>query len=416
MAVAVIMPRQGQSVESCIITKWMKQEGDQVAVGDILFSYETDKAAFEEEAKEAGTLLAILAQEGDDVPCLENVAVIGNPGEDISAFKQGGAAAEEQAPAQEVKEEPAAKVEFAATGKVVAGERIKISPRAKGEAQRRGLDYSLATPTGPNGRIIERDIVELSKHAPAQAAEPSVAAAAQAAPAAAAEYEDIPLSHVRKVIAKSMHESLSNMAQLTHNFSFDATQMLALRKQLKAHAEEMGLANITLNDIVLFAVSRVLMNHKDLNAHFLDDKMRVFENVNLGMAVDTPRGLLVPVIRNANKLSLNEIAVQAKKLAKAAQEGSINPDDLNGGTFTVSNLGSFGVESFTPVINPPQTGILGVDTIQTKVRVVDGEIQAYQSMGISRTYDHRALDGAPASRFAQELCKTLENITVLLAK
>ena len=213
-----------------------------------------------------------------------------------------------------------------------------------------------------------------------------------------------------------MHESLSNMAQLTHNFSFDATQMLALRKQLKAHAEEMGLANITLNDIVLFAVSRVLMNHKDLNAQFLDDKMLVFENVNLGMAVDTPRGLLVPVIRNANKLSLNEIAVQAKKLAKAAQEGSINPDDLNGGTFTVSNLGSFGVESFTPVINPPQTGILGVDTIQTKVRVVDGEIQAYQSMGISLTYDHRALDGAPASRFAQELCKTLENITVLLAK
>lgn len=416
MAIPVIMPRQGQSVESCIINKWMKKVGDKVEVGDILFSYETDKAAFEEEAKESGTLLAILAEEGDDVPCLDNVAVLGEEGEDISAFLNASNAEEapkEEAPAAEA---PKAEVKAVATGTVKEGERIKISPRAKNEAIERGLDYTKAVPTGPDGRIIERDIVELSKNPEAFAMAEAAPAAAAAAPVSESEFEDIPLSNVRKVIAKAMHTSLSSMAQLTHTFSFDATNMLALRKQFKASAEVLGLENITLNDIILFAVSRVLMNHKDLNAHFLDDKMRIFKDVNLGMAVDTPRGLLVPVIKGANKLSLNEIAKEAKRLAKSAQEGNINPDDLNGGSFTVSNLGSFGVESFTPVINPPQTGILGVDTITTRVRMVDGQMVPYQAMGISLTYDHRALDGAPASRFAQELCRTLENIQALLAK
>ena len=416
MAIPVIMPRQGQSVESCIINKWMKKVGDKVEVGDILFSYETDKAAFEEEAKESGTLLAILAEEGDDVPCLDNVAVLGEEGEDISAFLNASNAEEapkEEAPAAEA---PKAEVKVVATGTVKEGERIKISPRAKNEAIERGLDYTKAVPTGPDGRIIERDIVELSKNPEAFAMAEAAPAAAAAAPVSESEFEDIPLSNVRKVIAKAMHTSLSSMAQLTHTFSFDATNMLALRKQFKASAEVLGLENITLNDIILFAVSRVLMNHKDLNAHFLDDKMRIFKDVNLGMAVDTPRGLLVPVIKGANKLSLNEIAKEAKRLAKSAQEGNINPDDLNGGSFTVSNLGSFGVESFTPVINPPQTGILGVDTITTRVRMVDGQMVPYQAMGISLTYDHRALDGAPASRFAQELCRTLENIQALLAK
>ena len=393
-----------------------KKVGDKVEVGDVLFSYETDKAAFEEEAKDAGILLAILAEEGDDVPCLENVAVLGEEGEDISAFLNAQAA--EEAPAkEEVKEDVKVEVKAVATGTVKEGERVKISPRAKGEAEMRGLDYTKAVPTGPDGRIIVRDIVALSKNAPAMAAAPAPAAAAVEAPAAAApEFEDVPLSNVRKVISKAMHNSLSSMAQLTHSFSFDATNMMALRKQLKACAESLGLANITYNDIILFAVSRVLMNHKDLNAHFLDDKMRIFKDVNLGMAVDTPRGLLVPVIKGANKMSLNEIATEAKRLAKAAQEGNINPNDLNGGSFTVSNLGVFGVEHFTPVINPPQTGILGVNNIQTKIRMVDGEMVPYQAMGISLTYDHRALDGAPASRFAQELCKTLENIQALLAK
>ncbi|WP_066687816.1 dihydrolipoamide acetyltransferase family protein [Christensenella intestinihominis] len=418
MATAVIMPRQGQSVESCIITKWNKQVGDSVAEGDVLFSYETDKASFEEEAKVAGALLAILAEEGDDVPCLENVCVIGQPGEDVSQFS-AAATVDGGEPAPAAQEAPAAQAAapaaIAAAGSAVEGERIKISPRAKGIAENQNLDIKKAVPTGPNGRIIERDILELSKLG-AEAAAPEAAATAAAPAAPAAAYEDVALPNIRKVIAKSMHASLSEMAQLTHSFSFDATQVMAYRKIVKENAEKLGLANITFNDIILFAVSRVILNYKDLNAHFLGDKMRYFTDVNLGMAVDTPRGLLVPTIFGANKMSLNEIAIAAKDLAKQAQEGTISPDLLSGASFTVSNLGTFGVEHFTPVINPPQTGILGVNNIQTKLKMVDGEAVPYQAMGISLTYDHRALDGAPASRFAQELCKTLENFMALLAK
>lgn len=426
MATVVIMPRQGQSVESCIITKWNKKVGDSIAEGDILFSYETDKASFEEEAKVAGTLLAVFAEEGDDVPCLDNVAVIGNPGEDVSEFAPGGAAevpaaetasAPEAAPAAAQAVPAAAAPAATATSGAAEGDRIKISPRAKGIAENQNLDITKAVATGPDGRIIERDILELSKLGDAAVAAPaSIAAAATAPAASAAAYEDVPLPNIRKVIAKSMHASLSEMAQLTHSFSFDATQIMAYRKIVKENAEKLGLANITFNDIILYAVSRVILNHKDMNAHFLGDKMRYFSDVNLGMAVDTPRGLLVPTIFGANKMSLNEISIAAKELAKQAQEGTISPDLLSGATFTISNLGTFGVENFTPVINPPQTGILGVNNIQTKLKMVDGEAVPYQAMGISLTYDHRALDGAPASRFAQELCKTLESFMALLAK
>ncbi len=415
MAIAVIMPKQGISVESCIITKWHKAVGDDVAVGDILFEYETDKSAFEETAQTAGKMLAVLREEGDDVPCLENVCVIGEAGEDISAFTAGTAT---EAPATEAKteEKAEAKVELAAVSTKVEGEGIKISPRAKAIAENQGLDISLAIPTGPYGRIIERDIAELARSgrtAEVAVAEAPAAQAVAAAPVAEApEFEDRPLSGVRKAIAKNMHNSLSEMAQLTHNFSFDATDILAWRKKMKASAETLGLGNITLNDIVMFAVAKALKNHEDLNTNFLGDKMRYFKNVNLGMAVDTPRGLLVPTIFKAEKLSLAELSKEAKGLAKSAQEGKISPDLLSGASFTISNLGVYGVESFTPVVNPPQVAILGVCNIQYKMKA-DGTV--YPAMGLSLTYDHRAVDGAPASRFMQELCKMLENFSVMLA-
>ncbi len=418
MAEAIIMPRQGQSVESCIITKWNKNVGDAVSVGDVLFSYETDKASFEEEAKTAGTLLAVFAEEGDDVPCLDTVAVIGEAGEDISAFSAGAGAAEE-APAK-AEAAPAAQIAAAPAAAPTAkadGDKLKISPRARGIADNQKLDLAQAVATGPNGRIIERDILELSKKGAVLDTAAAPAAAASAMPAVpAAEYEDVKLSNVRKVIAKSMHNSLQSMAQLTHTASFDATEMMAYRKKLKANGEAMGLGNITLNDIIIFAVSRILKNHRELNAHYLDDSMRLFTHVHMGMAVDTPRGLLVPTIFNADMMSLNEISAAAKEMAAKAQDGSISPDYLTGGTFTISNLGSFGIESFTPVINPPQTGILGVNTIQPRIKIVDGQAVPYQAMTLSLTYDHRALDGAPASRFLQELCKALENFSLLMAR
>jgi pyruvate dehydrogenase E2 component (dihydrolipoamide acetyltransferase) len=292
------------------------------------------------------------------------------------------------------------------------------------------LDLSAAVPTGPNGRIIERDILELSLSGRSTAAAvehqplPQKTVNGQFKPLdlpafkdlSGGAFEDVPLSNIRKNIAAAMHHSISSMAQLTHSFSFDATQIIGYRKRLKESGEKLELENITYNDMILFAVSRVLLNHRDLNTHFLDGKMRYFEHVNLGMAVDTPRGLLVPTIFGADRMSLNEIAAEAKRLAKQAQAGTISPDYLQNGSFTISNLGSFDVEHFTPVINPPQTGIIGVNNIQVKIRLKDGQMEPYQAMGLSLTYDHRAVDGAPASRFMQELCRTLENFTALLAR
>ncbi len=421
MANAVIMPKAGITVESCIIGTWEKKIGDSVKVGDILFTYETDKASFECESTAEGTLLDIFFGEGEEVPCLVNVCAVGNPGEDYSALRPDGAAAPaaQEAPAakeevkEEVKEAPAAAPAVATTA---TGDKSAVSPRAKKLAERAGVDATLATPTGPNGRIIERDVRTLMENpvviekAEASAAAPAVAAAPEA------EYTDVKFSGIRRAISKSMTASLSTAAQLTHTTSFDASAILAYRKMLKNAGDEY--AGITLGDIVLYAVSRTLKNHPDLNAHMLDDNnIRLFKHVNLGVAVDTPRGLMVPTIFHADQMSLLEISKAVKELAAQCREGNISPDKLAGGTFTVSNLGNMGVESFTPVINPPQTGILGVCGTVDRVRKgKDGAVEIYPAMGLSLTYDHRAVDGSPAARFQKELGQNLENFTALLAK
>lgn len=439
MATAILMPKQGQSVESCIIAKWHKKEGDSVAVGDVLFTYETDKATFDEEAKEAGVMLGIFFEEGDDIPCLTPVCAIGNAGEDISALRP--AAEEEEAPASAPAEEKI-KTPVAAAPVAVretAADSVFISPRAKALADKHNVDYHYATATGPNGRVIERDVQAMidaglmttpaakgaysadivgtgigGRISVADIGATPVVATSTAAPVA--DFEEVKTPNIRKVIAKTMHASLSEMAQLTLNASFDATEIMAYRSKVKASMEKLGLANITLNDLVMYAVAKTLPNHKDCNAHYLGDTIKFFNNVHLGMAVDTPRGLLVPTIFNANSKSLNEIAAEAKELAGKCKDGTATPDMLTGGSFTVTNLGSMGVESFTPVINPPQTCILGVCNIETKVKNVGGEYKYYPAMGLSLTFDHRALDGSPAARFLKDLCNNLENFSVLLAK
>jgi len=403
-AQAVIMPKAGITVESCIIGEWLKQVGDQIKIGDILFTYETDKASFECESTAEGELLAIFFEEGEEVPCMENVCAVGPKGEPTDCLKPGAA----PAVAEVAVAEASAPVAEAAPV-VAAKDGAPVSPRAAKLAKAAGVDATLAVGTGPNGRIIERDVQKLI----AQGV-PAKAAAAVAEPEN--EYEDVKFSGIRRAISKSMHTSLSTMAQLTHNTSFDATAILNYRKALKAAGGDY--AGITLGDIVLYAVSRTLLNHPDLNANMLDDNsIRLFKHVNLGVAVDTPRGLMVPTIRNADQLSLLEISKAVKELAAECRDGAINPDKLSGGSFTVSNLGSMGVESFTPVINPPQTGILGVCGTVDRVRKgADGSIQIYPAMGLSLTYDHRAVDGTPAARFQKELCTNLENFTTLLAK
>jgi len=467
MAEPIIMPKQGQSVESCIISQWHKKKGDKVSKGDILFSYETDKASFDEESPVDGILLEIFFEEGDDVPVLTNVCVIGQEGESVEEFrpKQDG---EEAAAGQETAEAPAASEAAPAAETTPAAETaptakadpamqpadvkdLKISPRARNTAERLGVDVRYAKPTGPYGRIIERDVIAardaghmMTPAAQAAAAgipggvvgtglggrvttrdlETPAAAAGTVQPEVSAEdwlvldpaYDEVKVPNIRKVIAKAMHQSLATTAQLTLNSSFDATEILEYRKKLKETQERMGLANITINDMILFAVSRTLPKYKDLNAHFLDDTVRYFHNVNLGMAVDTERGLMVPTIFHADKLSLNEIAVRSKKLAVECQTGSINPDFLRNGSFTVTNLGTLGIENFTPVLNPPQTGILGVGSIVQRAREVNGELEFYPAMGLSLTFDHRAIDGAPAARFLKELVMNLENFSVLLTR
>ncbi len=445
MATPIIMPRQGISVETCIITEWFKQKGDQVEIGDVLFSYETDKASFEEEAQEAGTLLEILFEADEEVPVLTTVAVLGQPGEDISEFLT--AEAEEKTDDAE-KESPVvsqAEPEAEATPAVSpqAG-KVKISPRARVLADKHHLDIRYAVPTGPEGRVIERDIQTLMATGPKVtgaakedyfAREDQVTGtgiggrittadlkdqpteALEASPAIpTVEYVDQPLTNIRKRIAKAMHASLANTAQLTMDTSFDATAILNYRKNLKAKQEQLDLENITINDLILFATAKTLVNYPALNAHFLEDSLRVFTNVHLGVAVDTERGLMVPTIFDANLKSLNELAKNTKRVVAEAQSGSINPDELQGGTFTVTNLGTLGIESFTPVLNPPQTGILGVCATEYKVKLVDGEYIHYPAMTLSLTIDHRGVDGAPAARFLQELKDNLENFSLLLAK
>lgn len=445
-----MMPNVGISVESCILTEWHKKKGDAVKKGDVLFTYETDKSTLEEESPVDGIMLEQFFKEDDDIPTMTNVCVIGQEGESTAEFapkldnQEAPAEAAPAAPAAEeapVAAAPAAAVPTAAAP-AQAGEFIKISPRARVLAEKTGIDPHFAAPTGPNGRIIERDVRTLIENGPtatyAAAGEFAGAAgtglggkfsvadigAAPAAPAAAAaadlpEYVDEKMPNIRKVIAKQMVASLSTAAQLTHTTSFDATEIMAFRKKVKENGEKLGLANITLNDIILFAVSRVLAKpeHKALNAHLLNgDTMRYFNGVHLGVAVDTDRGLVVPTIKNAQNMSLNEISAKAKELAATCKNGGATPDMLSGASFTVSNVGSYGIESFTPVINTPQTGILGVDTVTTRIREVNGEIKTYPAMGLSLTYDHRALDGSPASRFLVDLRNALENFSLLLSK
>ena len=423
MVKKVVMPAAGQTTDEATVTKLLVKVGDSVKKGDILLEVETDKTVLPIESFAKGLVTEIFVKEFDKVDAGTALLAIGDE-KDLEATKSGASApapapaAAPAAPAAASADDdeddfapiipgqaPVAAPAPAAAPAAKASGDYKAMPNAKKLASELGVDLSTVAPA--NGEFIKAADVKL-------AAENKPAAAEVSAPEA--DYVDEKLPNIRKVIAKAMHTSLSTMAQLTLNTSFDATKILALREQLKANAEKFGYGNITLNDMILFAVSRVILNHRSLNANYLDDTMRFFNTVNLGIAVDTDRGLLVPTLAHAEKLSLNELSAQAKALIGEAQKGTIAPDKLRNGSFTVTNLGSLGIESFTPVINPPQTGILGVDTITRRIKEVNGEDVTYPAMGLSLTFDHRALDGAPAAKFLKELVFALENFDMLLIK
>ena len=442
MATIVVMPQLGNSVESCIIVEWMIAEGDTVSVDQTLASIETDKSTMEVPSTAEGTVLKLLWEEGDEVPVKDPLIIVGEPGEDISGLVPGGdgVPAEADAPAEQAAAPEAAAPAFAterATG--------AVSPRARALAASNGVDASAITEgSGPHGRVIERDVAAAIAAGPvltsaARAAGVSATegtgiggrvsvadagrtaeaapAAAVAAPAAAADFPgastSAPLKGVRKVVAKRMMESLTSTAQLTLNTTANAAGILAMRKKVKNADEALGLNKITLNDLVCFAVSRTLLKYPVFNAHLEDGVLTQFEQVHLGFACDTPRGLLVPVIRSAQSLGLKAFSDEAKRLAGGAIDGSLSPDFLSGGTFTVSNIGSFGIETFTPVINLPQTAILGVGTITPRPTVTaDGSIGVEQRLNLSLTIDHQVIDGADGARFLRDLVAAIENIDV----
>lgn len=439
MAIPVLMPRQGQSVETCIIGEWYKKKGDAVKVGDILFSYETDKASFEEEAKADGILLDVFFAEGDEVPVLQNVAVIGNAGESIDEFRPGGQAASTVAEVTAVVETKAEEV-AAPEVKIVAEPtgKVKISPRAKNTAEKLGVAYQQLAGSGPEGRIIERDVEAAAQTLPKLtpfAQEVAKAEGMKAGDAATGlggkavakdlisynpvygdDFEVKKLSNMRKLIAKAMHTSLQNSAQLTHHMSADARTIMALRKKYKKALDAGQITqNITINDLVCFAVIKALKKFPQVNTHFIGDSMRWFKKVHLGLAVDTDRGLMVPAIKNADDLSLEGLSAQMQGIAAQCRKGNVNPELLapEAASFTISNLGNYGVEMFTPVINIPQTAILGVCTIIPRPKDLgDGVYGFVPMMGLSLTYDHQALDGGEATLFLKEIKDQIENLSI----
>jgi pyruvate dehydrogenase E2 component (dihydrolipoamide acetyltransferase) len=449
MATPVLMPKQGQSVESCIITQWNKKKGDEVKTGDILFSYETDKASFEEEAKTDGILLEVFFEDGDEVPVLVNVAVIGQPGEPVDGFAPGVAqpAPEDKKEAPGHAEKKVEEAEEITASKPLPSQaapadgKLKVSPRAKNMAQKMKVPMNMVSGTGPYGRVIARDIENAAaqglkmtsaafEQAKAENLSPSgqgsalggrvSAAELRANPvyASGADYEMKKLSNIRKIIARGMFNSLQNAAQLTHHLSADARNILTLRAEIKRKQKEgQQVANLTLNDMVCFAVVKALKQHPAANSHFLGEQICEFKKVHLGLAVDTDRGLMVPVVKNADDLSLEGLANQMKSMADRCKKGSIDPELLapDAASFTVSNLGGFGIEMFTPVLNLPQVGILGVNTIINRpADLGNGVFGFIPFLGLSLTYDHRAIDGAPASRFLATIKSEIENFSYTL--
>lgn len=461
MATPVILPKQGNSVESCIIAKWLKQPGDAVALGEPVCEVETDKATVEVEATEAGVLLAQFAAEGDDVPVMTAIAAIGAAGEDASSLAPAADAAVAPAAAA-----PAATATTAATATPAASAASAqaapapvaqasaavassggSSPRARTTAAHAGIEVGTIIGSGPQGLVVTADVQAAAAAGPrltvaaraaggaipalgtgiggrvtvADRASAPVVAGGISVGASAAAYTDVPVKGIRKIIAERMIGSLAGSAQLTLTATARADALQAWRVKVKAHGEGLGLPPVTINDLVLFAVSRVLPRFPALNAHWQGTNIRRYSDVHIGMAVDTEKGLLVPVIPSVNRRTLADLAVATKSAAKACIAGKATPDQLQGSTFSVTNVGALGIETFTPVLNTPEVAILGVGAITLRPYAgkggdkVDNGVQFIPSLHLSLTIDHQAVDGAPAARFLQALVAALEHIDVVLA-
>lgn len=431
MATLVVIPRLGNTVESCSIGSWRKKEGEKVRKGDILLEIETDKTTFEVEAPASGILLATFFKEGDIAPVLTNVAVIGEKGEEFESYRPKPEEEKKEHPEQTVKEKHEEEKEIAGVEKETTVDRKSdivedrtsggISPRAKQFALAHGINLDGVTGSGPHGRILERDVISYFNTAPRSSTlaeklmdEGWTQKGTHSGAGGMIVSEDLRqpgkrLSTIRTTIARHMHSSLIETAQYTITISARAEVMLSLRKKIKSLTAEHSLPNITINDMVMYAVIRTLVSYPEINVEFIDGIVYQYEDVNLAFACDTPRGLMVPVIRSAQELSLKELSLAVEKLSNEAISGKIAPDDLTGGTFTTTNIGSMGIEHFTPIINTPQVAILGICAIDLKP-VKTGEVVKFiEHIKLCLTANHQVIDGAPAARFLVALKGNIEN-------
>jgi pyruvate dehydrogenase E2 component (dihydrolipoamide acetyltransferase) len=398
VATEVILPRLGQGMESGTIVRWLKSEGEPVQKGEPLFELDTDKVTQEVEAEAAGVLLKIAVSEGE-VPVGKTVAFIGAEGEDVPEV---AAAADETSGTRyqpAVEAEPTVERQVPGTGLSDSSNgRIKASPLARRIARERGIELSGIRGTGPDGRIVAEDVER------AEAGAPAAPVAAQA-PVAAGEVERVALTNVRKTIARRLTEAWQ-IPVFQLQASADMTRVNALVARLREREPEL---RITVTDVLTKVCAQALMRHREVNAEFTEDAILLHPSANVGLAVAAPQGLVVPVIRSAERLSLTEIARLRADLVGRARENKLRAEDIDGGTFTISNLGMYAVERFTAVLNPPQAAIVAVGATEERVVPLGGETAVRPMVTLTATFDHRAVDGAPAAAFLQTLKESLED-------
>ena len=405
MAFEVLMPQLGLTMEEGTVSQWVKHEGDAVKTGDVLLEITTDKLTNEVTSEHDGVLLKIVAQEGEDVPVKGLLCYVGQPGEAVGGAP---AAAPAAAPASAAAAAPAAAPVAAAAG----GARVRISPLARKTAAKLGVDVTKLTGTGPSGRIRQQDVL-------AAASAPQAAAAPAPAPAAAPAAKPVSktglelmegdtvakLAGMRKVVAQRMLQSHTEIPPVTQNTKVDVTELMKFRKMLMAETGN----KYSVNDLILKATAKCLRQHPEVLVSLDGDQVIQRAHVNLGMAVALDAGLIVPVIRDADRLGLDALSAAAKDLASRAKNNKLTPDEYKGSTFSVSNLGMFGIETFTPIVNQPDAAILGVCAVQDELVMDDeGNISKHQVMRLSFTYDHRLIDGAVAAKFVMALRDLLE--------
>ncbi len=455
MATKIVMEALSPTMEEGRLVKWLKNEGDQIAKGDVLAEVETDKAVMELVARGEGVLRKRILGEGETAPVGNLVGVIAAADEDISGLVAGAGGpvkADEQAkpPAQVVaktaesagassvpvrpkasqgeassppqqktqrlgnaaprREPPPVPEPMTEPPSHVTGDggRLRASPLARRLASDNGLDIQRLSGSGPGGRIVKRDI-EAALAAGQQAA--VAATPTRVATVTGADYEDIPLTQIRKTIARRLSESIGPIPTFYLTIEVDMTAVAQLREAMKGLGNEF---KVSYNDILLKAVATALEKHPEVNAHWLGDRIRQFNRVHLGMAVAIDEGLITPVIFDANRKGLSEISAEATQLAEKARSRKLTPEEYTGSTFSVSNLGMFGIDQFTAIINPPEVGIIAAGAMEEKPVVVDGEVVVRKRMRLTMSCDHRVVDGATGAKFLRTLQQMLENPLMLV--